>query len=94
MVEYLQAQINGRLYVKVPLNASKESFIALLDHAEEHMDVTEVIACIELQQQNRNSIVKAFQFMGFELIQPAIAHSTYDVSSKAPFLCLGYDLDW
>lgn len=94
VVSWNTAQIKDRLYIKVPLNASKESFIALLDYAEENLGVAEVIACIERQQQNCNSTVKAFQFMGFERIQPAIAGETYNVSSKAPFLCLGYDFEW
>lgn len=34
IVSWCTVQVGEKLYIRVPLNASKESFIALLDHAE------------------------------------------------------------
>lgn len=93
IVSWCTVQVGEKLYIRVPLNASKESFIALLDHAEEHLAVAEVIACADRRHQNHNSTVKAFQFMGFETIEPGTAIEAYNISPKAHFLCLGYEVD-
>lgn len=98
IVSWNTIQVKDQLYIKIPLNASKESFIALLDYAEENLQVCQVVACIERQQQNCNSTVKAFQFMGFELIQSGTHEVSTNINrvnqpTKSRFLCLGYDLE-
>jgi len=93
-VKWTTLQVKDVLYVEVPLNISKETFIALLDHAEEDLGVAQVIACIDERRTTRDSLIKAFKFMGFENIHPVELRSTYNVKQNSHFICLGYELDW
>jgi len=92
-VKWTTLQVKDVLYVEIPLNISKETFIALLDHAEEDLNVAQVIACIDERRTTRDSLIKAFKFMGFENIYPDQLHSTYNVKQNSHFICLGYELD-
>ena len=58
MQSYEQLQVKDVLYVEIPLNISKETFIALLDHAEEDLNVAQVIACIDERRTTRDSLIK------------------------------------
>lgn len=92
-VKWTTLQVKDVLYVEIPLNISKETFIALLDHAEEDLDVTQVVACIDERRTTRDSLIRAFKFMGFENIHPDQLHSSYNVKQSSHFICLGYELD-
>jgi len=93
IVSWNTSQVNDKLYIEIPLNASKESFITLLEYAEENLGLSEVVACIAKKQHNYTSTVKAFQFMGFQIINEVTGKNEYNITSSTPFLCLGYELD-
>merc|ERR1712096_33801 len=91
-VKWTTLQVKDVLYVEIPLNISKETFIALLDHAEEDLDVTQVVACIDERRTTRDSLIRAFKFMGFENIHPDQLHSSYNVNKLLILFVLGTSL--
>nr|XP_026691049.1 ornithine decarboxylase antizyme [Ciona intestinalis] len=87
--------IGERLYVHVPINVNRDSFVALLDYAEEELEVSQVVVCIDANSQDLPNMVKAFRFMGFEHIHPddpsmKVLKQSSDLQG---FRYLGYDLD-
>jgi hypothetical protein len=63
-----------RLFVEVPpievVDGSKESFIALLEHAEEELGVEELYVGIEKTRSDRVVLARAFSFFGFQVLGP------------------------
>lgn len=63
----------GCMYLRMPgvLQAgSKESFILLLDFAEERLHCTNCIICVQKSRADRATILRTFMFMGFQLLAP------------------------
>jgi len=62
-----------RLYVSVSSNqlaeGSKRAFVSLLEYAEEELEVTHVVACLDRQHDNKN-VIRNFLFLGFQPIAP------------------------
>ncbi len=65
---------NNRLYVLVPDDlahqGSRDSFVALLDAAEEYLGCTQVIIGLRQDTVDRAQLIRTFKFMGFELVPP------------------------
>ncbi|XP_055340819.1 ornithine decarboxylase antizyme 1-like isoform X2 [Paramacrobiotus metropolitanus] len=65
------------LYVHIPPNTngegSKDSFIRLLEYAEEVLKVTNVVVFFQEDRADANSWLRAFRFLGFQLLPPAHA---------------------
>ncbi|KAJ0170275.1 hypothetical protein K1T71_014203 [Dendrolimus kikuchii] len=63
----------GCMYLRMPgvLQAgSKESFMLLLDFAEERLQCTNCIICVQKSRPDRATILRTFMFMGFQLLAP------------------------
>lgn len=63
----------GSMYLRVPsvLQAgSKESFLLLLDFAEERLNCTNCIICVLKSRQDRATLLRTFMFMGFQVLPP------------------------
>ena len=66
----------GRLYVLVEAaqmtdSGSKEAFVALLEYAEEVLEATHVIVCIEKNQSKITKMaIRNFLFLGFQPLAP------------------------
>lgn len=90
-------QAGERLFIHIPSNASRDSFVNLLDYVEENMDVSLVIACVERNSQNFVALVKAFRFIGFDHVPPDRAIPWHffsdDVVISPLYHYLGYELD-
>lgn len=65
---------NNVLYVSIPEKlsheASKQSFISLLEFAEEKLECTAVILCMRKDRNDRAAIVRTFLFLGFKVLNP------------------------
>ncbi|XP_026316290.1 LOW QUALITY PROTEIN: ornithine decarboxylase antizyme [Hyposmocoma kahamanoa] len=83
-----EAVVQGNtIYLRVPgvLQAgSKESFLLLLDFAEERLGSTNCIICVLKSRPDRATLMRTFMFMGFALLPPAspilpphLAHPDY-----------------
>jgi len=62
------------LYVHIPINtngeASKDSFIRLLEYAEEKLQCENVVAYFQEDRHDAPSWMRAFLFLGFSLLPP------------------------
>lgn len=62
------------LYVALPTTltheASKQSFLSLLEFAEEKLDCDGVVLCIRKDRPDRANLVKTFLFLGFQPLNP------------------------
>jgi ornithine decarboxylase antizyme 1 len=65
---------NNILYVALPTvllpEASKQSFITLLEFAEEKLDVDAVVLCMRKDRLDRPNLVRTFLFLGFQPLSP------------------------
>jgi ornithine decarboxylase antizyme 1 len=62
------------LYVVLPSvllpEASKQSFITLLEFAEEKLDVDGIVLCMQKDRTDRANLVRTFLFLGFQPLSP------------------------
>ncbi|CAG0891343.1 unnamed protein product [Darwinula stevensoni] len=72
-----------KLFVSVPPGlmpqGSKESFVSLLEFAEEVLECTQVIVYFPKSSSDRALLVKTFMFLGFSLVAPGM-----DISPLSP----------
>jgi ornithine decarboxylase antizyme 1 len=65
---------NHILYVALPSalshEASKHSFISLLEFAEEKLECGGVILCFRKTRSDRANLVRTFLFLGFQPLNP------------------------
>jgi len=73
-LEWETALWSNRLYIQVPSNlakqGSRDSLVALLDAAEEHLGCTQVIIGLPRDIEDRAQLIRTFKFIGFELVPP------------------------
>lgn len=64
---------------------SKEGFLAMLEYAEEYLNVSHIIVCFAKNHPERNVLVRGFMFLGFTLLPPGlnkiVPHSAIDNSN-------------
>ncbi|XP_032525185.2 LOW QUALITY PROTEIN: ornithine decarboxylase antizyme 2 [Danaus plexippus] len=61
------------MYLRVPsvLSAgSKDSFVMLLDFAEERLGCSNCIICVSKNRSDRSTLLRTFMFMGFQILPP------------------------
>ncbi|NP_001089168.1 ornithine decarboxylase antizyme 2 [Xenopus laevis] len=65
---------NQSLFVEIPegelADGSKEGLLALLEFAEEKMEMNYVFICFRKSREDRGSLLKTFSFLGFEIVRP------------------------
>lgn len=63
-----------RLYVSVSsaqlAEGSKRAFVSLLEYAEEELEVTHVVACLDRLHNDNKNVIRNFLFLGFQPIAP------------------------
>ncbi|XP_074661565.1 ornithine decarboxylase antizyme 1-like [Tubulanus polymorphus] len=66
--------IDGRLFVEIPNGilpeGSKESFVTLLEYAEDELKCDHVVVCFKKDRSDRASLVRMFMFLGFAPVAP------------------------
>lgn len=93
-VKWDTVQVDDYVFIYVPYGLSRDSFIALLDYAEEELGVSKAFVCLDRGSQNFGELVKAFRFMGFEHVTPDQQFEILNVpSSPRGFHFLGYEFD-
>jgi len=68
---------DDRMLVHVPMTAlpegSKESFIRMLEFAEEDLHCREIYAQIEKSRPDRAQLIRAFTYFGFVVLPPGVS---------------------
>lgn len=66
--------MGNRLFVEIPSGilpaGSKESFVTLLEYAEEVLKVAHVIVCFKKGRADRACLIRTFMFLGFVSVAP------------------------
>lgn len=66
--------IGRKLFVEVPKfilpDGSKESFVRLLEFAEDELECSHVIVCFKKDRSDRASLIRVFMFLGFTVLAP------------------------
>lgn len=70
----LQVLNKSVLYVELPRvlapEASKHSFMSLLEFAEEKLNCSQLILCMSKAREDRQNLIRTFMFLGFQPLSP------------------------
>jgi len=81
------------LFIEIPNDilpeGSKESFIAVLEHAEEVLGCSKVIVCFNKKRDDRECLIRTFMFLGFVLVAPG----THQLAVSGDLMYLAYSID-
>lgn len=84
---------DGKLFIEVPNGilpeGSKESFVTLLEYAEDKLKVTHVIVCFKKNRSDRAAMVRTFMFLGFVPVAPGNSL----VPAKPDLMFMAYTID-
>jgi len=73
-VEWRTLLVNGVLYVDIPTSVlpegSRDSFVSLLEFAEDKLDCDKVFVCFKRNRPDRNALMRVFMFLGFTVVPP------------------------
>ncbi|XP_066271066.1 ornithine decarboxylase antizyme 1-like, partial [Branchiostoma lanceolatum] len=93
LVEWEAVLWRSVLLVETPAgilpDGSKESFVNLLDYAEEQLQCETVLICFKKDRTDRASLIRVFMFMGLEVVTPG--HP--DVPDNPDYFFMAYSID-
>jgi ornithine decarboxylase antizyme 1 len=73
-VEWKTLLVNGILYVDIPTSVlpdgSRDSFVSLLEFAEDKLDCEKVYVCFKRNRPDKTALMRVFMFFGFSVVPP------------------------
>lgn len=94
VLSWKAAKYLGRLYVKLPGGllpaGSRESFVTLLEYAEETLEVESMFVCMSKDRSDRANLLRIFMFLGFEIVHSSSC-PLVPASDKYLFMCYSFD---
>jgi len=73
-VEWKTLLVNGILYVDIPTSVlsegSRDSFVSLLEFAEEKLECEKVFVCFKRNRPDRTALMRVFMFLGLTVVAP------------------------
>jgi len=85
--------IGKTLFVEIPADilpeGSRESFVSLLEHAEDVLGCSKVIVCFKKNRPDQGSLIRTFMFLGFALVAPG----THQLAVSGDLIYLAYSID-
>jgi len=87
--------VGRKLYVETPCgilpDGSKESFVTLLEYAEEVLKCSHVIVCFRKERSDRASLIRTFMYLGFAVVAPG--HALVPLTNDRMFMAYTIDDD-
>jgi ornithine decarboxylase antizyme 1 len=73
-VEWRTLFLNNILFVDIPTSVlpegSRDSFVSLLEFAEEKLECEKVYVCFKRNRPDRAALMRVFMFLGFTIVPP------------------------
>lgn len=85
--------VSKTLVIEIPPgnlpDGSKESFVTLLEYAEEKLGCKKVIVCFKKSCKERETLIRTFMFLGFVLVSPG----THQLARSNDRMYMSYSID-
>jgi hypothetical protein len=85
--------IGRTLFIEIPADilpeGSKESFVTVLEYAEEVLCCSHVIVCFKKNRVDRASLIRTFMFLGFVLVAPG----SHQLAVSGDLMYLAYTIE-
>jgi ornithine decarboxylase antizyme 1 len=85
--------IGKTLFIEIPAGdlpeGSKESFVQVLEYAEETLGCSKVIVCFKKTREDRETLIRTFMFLGFVLVAPG----THQLAVSGDLMYLAYSIE-
>lgn len=92
-VEWRTLFLNNTLYVDIPASVlpegSRDSFVSLLEFAEEKLECDKVFVCFKRNRTDRAALMRVFMFLGFTVVPP----DNKEVPQNEDIMSMVYNID-
>lgn len=92
-VEWKTLLVNGILYVDIPTSVlpdgSRDSFVSLLEFAEDKLDCEKVYVCFKRNRPDKTALMRVFMFFGFSVVPP----NDKNVPQNDDIMSMVYNID-
>jgi len=92
-VEWRTLFLNNILFVDIPTSVlpegSRDSFVSLLEFAEEKLECDKVFVCFKRARADRAALMRVFMFLGFTIVPPG----NKDVPQNEDIMSMVYNIE-
>lgn len=92
-VEWKTLFVNNTLFVDIPASVlpegSRDSFVSLLEFAEDKLECEKVFVCFKRNRPDRTQIMRVFMFLGFSVVPPG----NKEIPQDADIMSMVYNIE-